>query len=80
MTKTNQAISPQHFDQMVSTAHQIGDHFVRSNADREKVRLWCSMARHELVDEISIDRALPYNLDCVDKILDIVEARSLQAN
>ena len=64
---------------MVSTAHQIGDHFARSNQDREKVRLWCDMARHELVDEIPIDRAMPYNLDCVDRILDIIEARHRQA-
>jgi hypothetical protein len=60
---------------MVEIADQIGDHFVRSNLDREKVKTWCDMARHELVDEILIDRAMPYNLDCVDRILDIIESR-----
>jgi hypothetical protein len=60
---------------MVETANQIGDHFVRSNPDREKVKIWLDMARHELVDEILMDRATRGNLDCIDRILDIIEAR-----
>jgi hypothetical protein len=59
---TNQAISPQQFSRMVEIAASIGDNFALE-PDREKVKIWLDMARHELVDELDpIDRATRGNL------------------
>ncbi len=66
------------FALMVSTAHQIGDHFARSNLGRDKVRLWCDDARRELVGELGGPNDLETRvcLDAIDRVLDVVEARA----
>jgi hypothetical protein len=71
------------FALMADNAASIGDHFGRTNTDRESVLAWCSAARRELAEELApfpIGQEVKATLDAIDRVLDVVEVRSLQAN
>ena len=67
------------FARLVDNANQIGDHFARSNTDRDKVRLRCDDARRELAEVLApfpIDLEMRAVLDAVDRALDVIEESS----
>ena len=72
MTNT---ISAEQFERTVAIANKIGEHFAKE-PDREKVLVWLSRARNELIEEIDWGRPGFINAaTMVDRLLDIIEAR-----